>query len=255
MNLGNNTKKLVSHINSSLKFIQIKGLKLVDGKTTPLKGSLGVAQVKPTLMDQRKLSGENVKFFKMIHPIMQLESQLNLLGSSRNILIPPIPGWQKINEPDFNKKGKIEVPLSTITHGSLELPCNVEQEKIEPVKNIISKKAVYMIRVRRRKMRIHKLKKLRKRNKYIYAKIKAQRRAAKKAAFEAKLKEIENEGKTFNPEKHLEDMLAKLNWEPPVTKARGRLAPKWVIKQEQARIEFERVINERIEECLSKNKI
>lgn len=50
-------------------------------------------------------------------------------------------------------------------------------------------------------------------------------------------------------------MLAKLNWEPPVTKARGRLAPKWVIKQEQARIEFERVINERIEECLSKNKI
>lgn len=38
MNLGNNTKKLVSHINSSLKFIQIKGLKLVDGKTTPLKG-------------------------------------------------------------------------------------------------------------------------------------------------------------------------------------------------------------------------
>ncbi|EEB15883.1 hypothetical protein Phum_PHUM394510 [Pediculus humanus corporis] len=64
------------------------------------------------------------------------------------------------------------------------------------------------------------------------------------------LKDIIAEGKSFSAEGYLNEQLNILNWVPPQTKARGRLAPKSVIKMEEERKKLKKIMNERVQECI-----
>lgn len=91
--------------------------------------------------------------------------------------------------------------------------------------------AVRMIVIRRKKMKKHKLKKLRKRMKYHWAKLKQRREIKKEKAFQAELVAQVKEAEKFSAEAYVAEKLQKVNDNPLPRFYKGKRLPQFLIKQ------------------------
>lgn len=91
--------------------------------------------------------------------------------------------------------------------------------------------AAKMIVVRRRKMKKHKLKKLRRKMKFEWAKVRQRREMRKEKAFQAKLIAQIKEAEAFNAAKYVSDKLQKAKETPLPRYWKGRRLPAFIIKQ------------------------
>lgn len=91
--------------------------------------------------------------------------------------------------------------------------------------------AAVLIGIRRRKMRKHKLKKLRKKMKFEWAKVRQRRELRKEKAFQAVLIAQIKEAEKFSAEQYVADKLRQAN-ETPIPKYwKGKRLPEYIIKE------------------------
>ncbi|XP_017781756.1 PREDICTED: uncharacterized protein LOC108566407 [Nicrophorus vespilloides] len=100
-----------------------------------------------------------------------------------------------------------------------------------PSLNIQEKLAARLIVIRRKKMKKHKLKKLRKRMKYEYAKIRQRRELKKEKAFQAVLIQQCKEAELFNAKKYVDEKLEKLHEIVIPRYWKGKRMPEFLVRQ------------------------
>ncbi|ENN70299.1 uncharacterized protein LOC109545491 [Dendroctonus ponderosae] len=93
------------------------------------------------------------------------------------------------------------------------------------------KEAHRMLIIRRKKMKKHKLKKLRKRMKFVYAKRRQRREMKKEKAFQAVLITQCKEAEKFSAEQYVEDKLNKLHEIVIPRYWKGKKYPEFIIRQ------------------------
>ncbi|XP_062712061.1 uncharacterized protein LOC115268075 [Aedes albopictus] len=91
--------------------------------------------------------------------------------------------------------------------------------------------AARLIVIRRRKMRKHKLKKLRKKMKYEWAKVRQRRELRKEKAFQAGLISQIKEAERFSAEMYVAEKLRQANDTPIPRFWKGKRLPQFIIKQ------------------------
>lgn len=124
-----------------------------------------------------------------------------------------------MEEPLINQPIKQDLPLIDI---SFQLP---------PTENILEKLAIRMIVIRKKKMKKHKRRKLRKRMKFKWAKIRANRNVLKEKLFQAELVAKIKQAQNFDPKKYIEERLAILDKEILPLTYRGEILSPNLIKQ------------------------
>ncbi|GAB0097681.1 uncharacterized protein DMENIID0001_133460 [Sergentomyia squamirostris] len=115
-----------------------------------------------------------------------------------------------------------------------EINSIVEQQKeikLPQTGVIVEKHAVRMIVIRRKKMKKHKLKKLRKKMKYLWAKINQRREMRKEKAFRAEIFAQLKEAESFSPEQYVEEKIRKATETPIPRFWKGRRLPQFIIKE------------------------
>lgn len=146
----------------------------------------------------------------------RLLSNLNALSISINHIAPPSIRpptiGNSIEDPRANILNDIDAPLSQISYEITEKPLQIIQELDLPTAdgtdNVKQAKKT-TIRIRRRKMRKHKLKKLRKRMKFEWAKKKQKRLLKKEKDFHAMLIGQIKEAEKFSAEDYVTEKLNK----------------------------------------------
>ncbi|KPU72848.1 uncharacterized protein Dana_GF23287, isoform B [Drosophila ananassae] len=91
--------------------------------------------------------------------------------------------------------------------------------------------AARLIVIRRRKMKKHKLKKLRRKMKFEWAKVRQRREMRKEKAFQAKLMAQIKQAEAFSAEQHVAEILRQANETPLPRFWKGRRLPAFIIKQ------------------------
>lgn len=91
--------------------------------------------------------------------------------------------------------------------------------------------AARLIVIRRRKMKKHKLKKLRRKMKFEWAKVRQRREMRKEKAFQAKLIAQVKAGEAFNAEQYVDEQLRMANDNPLPRYWKGRRLPAFIIKE------------------------
>ncbi|XP_030369651.1 uncharacterized protein LOC115620524 isoform X2 [Scaptodrosophila lebanonensis] len=91
--------------------------------------------------------------------------------------------------------------------------------------------AARLIVIRRRKMKKHKLKKLRRKMKFEWAKVRQRREMRKEKAFQAKLMAQIKDAESFSAEKHVAEVLRQANEKPLPRFWKGRRLPAFIIKE------------------------
>uniref|UniRef100_A0A182WLA3 Small ribosomal subunit protein mS38 n=1 Tax=Anopheles minimus TaxID=112268 RepID=A0A182WLA3_9DIPT len=183
---------------------------------------------------QRTANGHDVAELLPIRPI-QLRSSVGQLeiGNSirRNPLIPlkeiiDIPLVSRIIETPVQRpglQGPIGDNLAVIP--SLELPTDTT------AKDEHGKQAARLIVIRRRKMRKHKLRKLRKRMKFEWLKLRQRRELKKEKLFQAELIGQVKEAEKFSAEAYVASKLRQATDVPLPRFWKGKRLPQFIIKQ------------------------
>jgi hypothetical protein len=96
---------------------------------------------------------------------------------------------------------------------------------------LIQKQAARLIVIRRRKMKKHKLKKLRKKMKFEWAKVRQRREMRKEKAFQAVLIAQIKEAEKFDAEKYVAERLQEAHKVPLPRTWKGKRLPFFIIKQ------------------------
>lgn len=153
------------------------------------------------------------------HHSMLLFSSMKCVGMDKSYSLPPLASTSTsvvLDNPVFNKNVKIDIPL---------MPFYIEKiDKLNERNNSIiedpvipsqapEKHAIVMIIRRRRKMKKHKLKKLRIRMKFEWAKIRQRREMKKEKAFQLEMSTKVKEGERFSAEQYVENKLQLLHAE------------------------------------------
>uniref|UniRef100_A0A1B0D4X6 Ribosomal protein mS38 C-terminal domain-containing protein n=1 Tax=Phlebotomus papatasi TaxID=29031 RepID=A0A1B0D4X6_PHLPP len=103
--------------------------------------------------------------------------------------------------------------------------------KLPEMSGIVEKHAVRLIVIRRKKMKKHKLRKLRKKMKYEWAKVRQRREMRKEKAFRAEIFAQIKEAENFSAEKYVEEKLRKATETPIPRFWKNRRLPQFIIKQ------------------------
>lgn len=180
------------------------------------------SRVEPSLIFLETISSKPHKISNTSNRSHNLfEYQFAALNINNGNLIPPsiqppAPN-QRIEEPGKDDRKNIDTPVSTILNeiteklndikGDMDLPpLEGQNESIE---------AAVMIEIRRLKMKKHKLKKLRKKMKFEFAKRKLRRKMRKEKIFQAELLAQINAADKFSAEAYVANKLDQLKNVPP----------------------------------------
>ncbi|GFG41005.1 hypothetical protein Cfor_12601 [Coptotermes formosanus] len=137
----------------------------------------------------------------------QAKIELPVISTADIFKLPPL---RHIIESNHEPKYYIDAP----THGEL-----------------VQKQAARLIVIRRRKMKKHKLKKLRIKMKYEWAKVRQRREMRKEKAFQAGLISQIKEAERFDAEKYVAERLQEAHKVPLPRTWKGKRLPFWIIKQ------------------------
>ncbi|KAF7417791.1 hypothetical protein HZH68_000444 [Vespula germanica] len=137
----------------------------------------------------------------------------------KSIIDIPITGISKIENPNRYLPIHHELP---VPNKSMELPT---------IENTIEKQAVRLIVIRRRKMKKHQRRKLRKKMKFYWRKIKQRRELLKEKAFQAEQVTLIKQAESFDPVKYVNERLQELDKEYIPKTYRGEVLPQEMIKK------------------------
>jgi hypothetical protein len=137
----------------------------------------------------------------------QARIELPVVSRIDTFQLPPVTD---IIKPTYEPKYYIEAP----THGEL-----------------VQKQAARLVVIRRRKMKKHKLKKLRIKMKYEWAKVRQRREMRKEKAFQAGLIAQITKAEKFDAEEYVAARLQKAHEVPLPRTWKGKRLPFWIIKQ------------------------
>ncbi|XP_011193786.1 uncharacterized protein LOC105219375 isoform X2 [Zeugodacus cucurbitae] len=150
-------------------------------------------------------------------------SQASLLQPKKPASIGDLPSRHEIIESPRNKW------LSEI-NDILDEPTTLHEIQAPAINNG-KMEAARLIVIRRRKMKKHKLKKLRRKMKFEWAKVRQRREMRKEKAFQAQLIAQVKAGEAFNAEQYVEEQLRKANENPLPRYWKGRRLPAFIIKE------------------------
>lgn len=167
---------------------------------------------------------------------LALSKELELRFSPRTIdldfTIPPPPmQTPKINIIDMpiSKNRHIKEPLGIIYNKE---DANVEKSINLPTHgDVMEKLAVTMIRIRRRKMKIHKRRKFLKRTKALRLKIKNRKRSKGEKRFLGNIKFYFRKADEFDAKKYVQEKIAQCTREILPNRYRGEVLPEATIRQ------------------------
>lgn len=108
-------------------------------------------------------------------------------------------------------------------------PINLPLE--DPNTNIIEKKAHRRLRIRKKKMKVHRRKRRWKKYWVLWRKKYAMREKKREIEFRQKMIAKVNEAKKFEPQKYVDDYLEDMNYELIPKTYKGKRLPQWLIKQ------------------------
>ncbi|KAG5672267.1 hypothetical protein PVAND_002407 [Polypedilum vanderplanki] len=140
------------------------------------------------------------------------------------------------------KKEIFELPL---TNKIVEIPTQINQKIIEEITNIDKtinlptgnksdengKQAARLIQIRKRKMKKHKLRKLRKKMKFVWGRAKQRREWKKERRFLNGLLDQIKVAQKFSAEEFVEDKIRKATTDPLPRHYKGRKLPQWLIRE------------------------
>lgn len=128
----------------------------------------------------------------------------------------------------------IEAPLQPTQEIVDQNPNRVQDFELPAVDNGVGEdgiQAAVLIGIRKKKMRKHKLKKLRKKMKFEWAKVRQRRELRKEKAFQAVLIAQIKDAEKFSAEQYVADKLKQAN-ETPIPKYwKGKRLPEFIIKE------------------------
>lgn len=127
---------------------------------------------------------------------------------------PPAP-LQRIEDPTKDERRNIDTPITIvneITEKDLENLLSIDLPPLEGQNESIE--AAVMMEIRRLKMKKHKLRKLRKKMKFVFEKRKLRRRMRREKEFQASLLAQIREAEKFSAEQYVNDKLARLKEVP-----------------------------------------
>ncbi|XP_055845960.1 uncharacterized protein LOC129911949 [Episyrphus balteatus] len=156
--------------------------------------------------------------------------QLPLIGST--VQYPLYPNKNKIINDLPLHNVIIENPRDSLLNEIREIIKNeniIQTPAPENTQNEIQ--AARLIVIRRRKMKKHKLKKLRKKMKFEWAKVRQRREMRKEKAFQAELISQIKTAEKFSAEQYVMSKLQKANETPIPRFWKGRRLPQFIIKQ------------------------
>ncbi|VEN34132.1 unnamed protein product [Callosobruchus maculatus] len=144
--------------------------------------------------------------------------------------------WQqndKIKAPVIQQIDRIELP-NGLTWVPPEISNPTQERIIEAPtvpSNNVTKHAARLIVIRRKKMKKHKLRKLRKRMKFVWAKLRQKRELKKEKAFQAVLVQQIKDAEQFSAEKYVQEKIEKLNEIVVPRFWNGRRLPEFLIRE------------------------
>ncbi|XP_011701859.1 PREDICTED: uncharacterized protein LOC105458333 [Wasmannia auropunctata] len=168
-----------------------------------------------------RYSAESIHGIKFIPGTLGIDFGMPASGGLvRNIIETPAT---KIPPPLQEPAERLPIQYdSPAPEKSIDLPTNG---------GIMEKKAVNMIRIRRKKMKKHQRRKLRKKMKFIWAKLRLKRKQKKEKLFQADLIAKIKEAEAFDAKAYVNERLTILNKERLPRTFRGEILPPEMIKQ------------------------
>jgi len=144
------------------------------------------------------------------------------------------PPWRlpiRITVPQSHVSQPLESPGTSLTDFWIEDPLKrpVVIDKSPP--SNVKKEAARLIVIRRKKMNKHKLRKLRKRMKYVYAKVKLRREIRNEKLFLNTQMALIREAQKFDAKAYVSDILRRAKAEPLPTRWEGKYYPEPMIKE------------------------
>ncbi|CAG9769227.1 unnamed protein product [Ceutorhynchus assimilis] len=181
----------------------------------------------------------NANSIKALNPIIRkcLSTQQQIPRLPRIHFIPALNSWiynqnDKIISPK-NSSNKIELPNGLTWVPPLIDPIKISTEIIVPSTQTADtpREAIRMIVIRRKKMKRHKLRKLKKKMKYEWAKLKQNRELKKEKAFQRVLIQQCKDAESFCADDYVEKKLDKLHEVVIPRYWKGKRYPEFLIRQ------------------------
>lgn len=149
-----------------------------------------------------------------------------------------------------NMEYRLPTPLVKDLIVNQDLP--ILSEKVDPLVNnweisnpnihpVVRKEAARMIQIRRRKMKTHKRKKLKKRMRFLWQRLRFRREQRKENVFKEELYEQVKKTESFNAELYVADILHRINNKPHIeTKEERQAKIRELIKENRSNVTFVR---------------
>ncbi|XP_076637021.1 uncharacterized protein LOC143349555 [Colletes latitarsis] len=198
-----------------------------------------------TVGRQNNVVGRYISYYlsetqRNVLPLYSSKSAICITYPETNIsFVPKTLNIDFANADGALNKNKIEIPFKNIL--SIEEPLTqypiqrdlplIDKSLELPPSNNVGKFAVNLIVIRRRKMKKHKRKKLRKRMQYVWAKVRQIRNLKKEKNFQAELIAKIKEAQAFDAKTYVSERLALLKKERIQKTYRGEILPPAMIKQ------------------------
>lgn len=148
--------------------------------------------------------------------------------------------------PTVSKIIPIEIPT---VHGNLHK--KIQDDPVNP--NQIEKQAARLIVIRRSKMNKHKLRKLRKKMKYTWAKLRLRRAIRREKEYLNSKMEMINAAKKFDAKEYVAGIIKEAKTEPIPRKWTDPLMPEWYKEQEMKKEAWQKRYQKMINLYLNKS--
>lgn len=205
---------------------------------------LGPAVTRKVISPLRSTSGQNDKddlhlnFRRLtLSPVeMQLSAQAlaspSSLNNTKELRLPPLLKPATITFPTLYNGVMLEKDLPSVLNIFEKTDPSVPQQKVEaPASQVAEKQAARLIITRRKKMRKHKLKKLRKKMKFVWAKMRQKREYRKEKLFQAEQMAKVRRYEAFDAAEYVKDFLQKTKEKPIPKTWKSKRLPEFLIKE------------------------
>ncbi|XP_045131872.1 uncharacterized protein LOC123516516 [Portunus trituberculatus] len=179
---------------------------------------------------------------------MQLSAQFpisaNFLNNIKELRLPPLLKPATITFPTLYNGVMLEKDLPSVLNIFEKTDPSASSQKVEaPANQVAEKQAARLIITRRKKMRKHKLKKLRKKMKFVWAKVRQKREYRKEKQFQAEQMAKVRRYDAFDAEEYVKDFLRQTKEKPIPKTWKSKHLPEFLIKELMKKEEEKKIKN------------
>ncbi|XP_063848606.1 uncharacterized protein LOC135093322 isoform X1 [Scylla paramamosain] len=217
---------------------------------------LGPAVTRKVIFPLSSTPGQNAKddlhlnFRRLtLSPIeVQLSAQVlasaSSLNNTKELRLPPLLKPATITFPTLHNGVMLEKDLPSILNIFEKTDPGTPQQKVEaPTNQVAEKQAARLIITRRKKMRKHKLRKLRKKMKFVWAKVRQKREYRKEKQFQAEQMAKVRRYDAFDAAEYVKDILRQTKEKPTPKTWKSKRLPEFLIKELMKKEEEKKIKN------------